>query len=80
MAKAKRPSPAEAIDQNARSSWQGSDSKQSTRKGTRAVTAHLPPEYRKILKRLAADSDRPVHSLIAEALDDLFAKYGYHQQ
>jgi len=79
MAKAKRPTPAEAIGHNTRSSasWSSSEPKQSTREGTRAVAAHLPPEYRKTLKRLAADTDRSVQDLVAEALDDLFAKHGY---
>lgn len=55
--------------------------KASTREGTANISAHLPKHYQFDLKGLAlAQSHRlgrivPVQDLIAEALDDLFAKH-----
>jgi predicted transcriptional regulator len=44
--------------------------------GTLAITAHLPKETRDRLKILAVRMGRTMNQMIAEALDDLFAKYG----
>jgi hypothetical protein len=46
------------------------------RAGTVAITAHLPKEIRDRLKILAVQLDHTMNELIAEALDDLFAKHG----
>jgi len=47
-----------------------------SRQGTRPITAHLPKEVRDQLKILAIEQDTTVHGLLAEAINDLFAKYG----
>lgn len=47
-----------------------------SRRGTRPITAHLPKEVRDQLKILAIEQDTTVHGLLAEAINDLFAKYG----
>ena len=43
--------------------------------GTVAITARLPREVRNRLKKLAIDLERTMNDLIAEALEDLFAKH-----
>lgn len=40
------------------------------------VTAFFAPSVRRDLKKLAAESGRTVRMLLAEAIGDLFAKYG----
>jgi hypothetical protein len=47
-----------------------------SRQGQVPVTAHFPPAVRKQLKMLAVERDATVQNLLAEALNDLFAKYG----
>ena len=47
-----------------------------SRQGQVPVTAHFPPAVRKQLKMLAVERDETVQNLLAEALNDLFAKYG----
>lgn len=48
----------------------------SSRENTKNVSAHLPPRYLRDLKRLAAEHDgKTQQDFMAEALDDLFAKY-----
>jgi len=49
--------------------------KQPGRKTTAPITAHFPREVRRQLKGLAFDLDRTMHDLVAEALNDLFAKH-----
>jgi len=49
---------------------------QPSREGTAPITAHFPKEVRNQLKILAVEQDQTMHGLIAEALNDLFAKYG----
>jgi hypothetical protein len=39
------------------------------------ITAHFPKEVRRQLKGLAFELDRTMHDLLAEALNDLFAKH-----
>ena len=51
-----------------------------SREGTVAITAHLPPEVRERLKVLAARQRRTMNELIAEALEDLFRKYGEREK
>lgn len=47
-----------------------------SRQNTRPITGHFPKEVRDQLKILAVERDTTMHNLIAEALNDLFAKYG----
>lgn len=49
---------------------------QPSRISTRAITVHMPPEVRQQLKILAAQQNITMQNLLAEALNDLFAKYG----
>lgn len=51
-------------------------SPQPGRAGTKAITAHFPPDVRQQLKALGVERDETVQNLIAEALNDLFVKYG----
>ena len=46
------------------------------RQGKSNVTGYFEPTVKRQLRRLAADSDRTIQSLIGEALNDLFAKNG----
>ncbi|QDZ39834.1 hypothetical protein FRE64_07690 [Euhalothece natronophila Z-M001] len=46
-----------------------------SRQNTRPITGHFPKEVRDQLKILAVQEDTTMHNLIAEALNDLFAKY-----
>jgi hypothetical protein len=47
-----------------------------SRQGTRPITGHFPKDVRDQLKILAIERDQTVQGLLAEALNDLFAKYG----
>lgn len=47
-----------------------------SRQNTRPITGHFPKEVRDQLKILAVERDTTMHNLMAEALNDLFAKYG----
>lgn len=47
-----------------------------SRVGRKPITGFFPGEVRKQLKNLANDEDRSMESMLAEALNDLFAKYG----
>jgi len=49
--------------------------RQPGREGTAPITAHFPKEVRRQLKGLANELDRTMHDLVAEALNDLFAKH-----
>jgi hypothetical protein len=40
------------------------------------ITVHFPKNVRDQLKILAIQQDTTLHNLIAEAFNDLFAKYG----
>jgi len=46
------------------------------RTGTSPITVHFPKQVRDQLKILAVQNDKTLHSLVAEAFNDLFAKYG----
>ena len=48
----------------------------SSRAGTVPITAHLPKEVRDQLKIMAVERTMTMNALLAEALNDLFAKYG----
>lgn len=40
------------------------------------VTGYFPPAVKKQLRMLAAEHDTTIQALLAEAMNDLFAKYG----
>ena len=46
------------------------------REGTSPITVHFPKQVRDQLKILAVQNDTTLHSLVAEAFNDMFAKYG----
>ena len=46
------------------------------REGKSNVTGYFPPEVKKQLRLLAAEHDTTIQNLLAEALNDLFAKNG----
>jgi hypothetical protein len=48
----------------------------ASRVGKKVVAGHFDPAVTKQLKQIALDSDSTVQSLLAEALNDLFEKYG----
>lgn len=47
-----------------------------SRQGKRGVTAFFAPEVTKQLRLLAAEEDRTVQSLMEEALNEIFRKFG----
>jgi len=47
-----------------------------TRIGTKQIAAHFPEDVAWQLRALAVDRKTTVQNLMAEALNDLFAKYG----
>ena len=47
-----------------------------SRKGKKAIAGHFDPAVSKQLKQLALEQDTTVQALMAEALNDLFEKYG----
>jgi predicted ArsR family transcriptional regulator len=48
----------------------------ATRAGKKKVTAPLDPPAHKQLKQLSLDRDTNVETLLVEAINDLFKKYG----
>jgi hypothetical protein len=49
---------------------------QTSRQGKRLIGGHFDPAVAKELKKLALDKDATVQALLAEAINDLFTKYG----
>jgi hypothetical protein len=49
---------------------------QGSRRGTKLIGGHFPPEVSTQLRILAAEGGTTVQSLLAEALNDLFVKKG----
>lgn len=49
---------------------------QKGRGPTSPITVHFPKQVRDQIKILAIEKDTTLHALVAEALNDLFAKYG----
>jgi hypothetical protein len=47
-----------------------------SRTGKRIVSGHFDPVVARQLKQIALDYDTTVQALLAEALNDLFTKYG----
>ncbi len=54
----------------------GQEAKPPSRAGKRQVAAYFPVPVQKQLKLLTVENDTTVQNLLAEALNDLFAKYG----
>jgi hypothetical protein len=54
----------------------GSHYQQPSRAGTRPITVHFPEAVRRQLKLIALEEQKTLHNLLAEAFNDLFAKYG----
>ncbi|BAZ19365.1 hypothetical protein NIES4073_02350 (plasmid) [Kalymmatonema gypsitolerans NIES-4073] len=48
-----------------------------SRQGKKAIAGHFDPAVSKQLKQLALSQDKTVQTLLAEALNDLFEKYGF---
>lgn len=48
---------------------------QTSRAGTKAITAHYPPAVRQQLKLLAVEQDRTMEDMLAEGLNLLFRAY-----
>ena len=51
-------------------------SRQASRIGKVSICGFFAPEVRRQLRRLAVDTDTTMQELLAEALNDLFAKRG----
>jgi len=49
---------------------------QKGRGATSPITVHFPKQVRDQLKILAVQNGKTLHSLVAEAFNDLFAKHG----
>ena len=73
---APKPAPAPAPEPQA-DIWtpRTTTSKQPSRDGMLAITVHYPPEVRRQLKTLAAEQDRTMDDMVAEALNLLFVRY-----
>lgn len=52
------------------------DPDQKGREGTSPITVHFPKQVRDQLKILAVQNNTTLHNLVAEAFNDMFAKYG----
>jgi hypothetical protein len=50
--------------------------RQPSRESTKPITVHFPKYVRDQLKILGIEQDKTMQNLIAEAFNDLFAKYG----
>ncbi|MEP7245381.1 MAG: ribbon-helix-helix domain-containing protein [Gammaproteobacteria bacterium] len=46
------------------------------RAGQTNVTGYFPPVVKRLLRTIAVERDTTIQDLLAEALNDLFAKYG----
>jgi hypothetical protein len=46
------------------------------REGKSNVTGYFPPEVKRLLRMIAAERDTTIQDLLAEALNDFFAKNG----
>lgn len=47
-----------------------------SRQGKKAITGHFDPAVSKQLKQIGLEQDKSIQDLLAEALNDLFTKYG----
>ena len=54
----------------------GQEAHPPSRAGKRQVAAYFPVPVQRQLKLLTVENDTTVQNLLAEALNDLFAKYG----
>ena len=49
---------------------------QASREGKKNISASLDANISKALRRLALEQDRTMQQMMAEAIEDLFCKYG----
>lgn len=75
-ASGKSPSPEILATQEPTESATRKQSVPPSRKGKKAVTGHFDPAVSRQLKQLALDRDTTIQSLLSEALNVLFEKYG----
>ena len=54
----------------------GKTQRQKGRGATSPITVHFPKQVRDQLKILAVQNNDTLHGLVAEAFNDVFAKYG----
>lgn len=47
-----------------------------SRQGKKAITGHFDPAVSKQLKQIGLEKDKSIQDLLAEAVNDLFTKYG----
>ena len=64
------------IEQAAEQAAERQAQTQPSRAGTKPITGHFPKQVRDELKKLAIERDTTLQVLMAEAFNDLFAKYG----
>ncbi len=74
--KANSAAEAAAIPAKQANSGVGKVAQPPSRAGKRQVAAYFPVPVQKQLKLLMVENDTTVQNLLAEALNDLFAKYG----
>lgn len=73
----RRTAPAAAANQTESGAGEGIGKPNApSRIGQKPITAFFPEEVRVQLKMMAAEQRQSMESLIGEALNDLFAKYG----
>ena len=67
-----------ATNERSVSQLQGADNPElpPSRQGKKAIAGDFDPAVSKQLKQLALEQDTTVQALLAEALNDLFDKYG----
>lgn len=70
------PTPANRSDSGAGEGEGATKATPPSRVGHKPITAFYPEDVRVQLKMMAAEQRRSMESLIGEALNDLFAKYG----
>ncbi len=70
------PEPSEEEVQSPEATVKKQSKKPPSRTGTKAITGHFDPAVSKQLKQIALDEDSTIQALLAEALNDLFKKYG----
>jgi hypothetical protein len=68
--------PAEAEPAESRAKPKPKAARAGGRAATSPITVHFPKNVRDQLKILAVQKDKTLHVLVAEAFNDLFAKYG----
>ena len=70
-----QPQPAVAARQPAQPTAEAASYIAPSRTGKTNLTAYLSPDYKRNMRLIQAKTGRSLQNLIAEALNDLFAKY-----